>query len=121
MFDPEQVGARAPAAGRARLSRSSACASPPRGARGRLASSGWELVDGFDLVAEANHATLDDVCAETASVNEWAKESGSGEFLEVSARFGQPAAEALDGADPKPSADKAVEGDAARDDVAPCL
>jgi hypothetical protein len=29
----------------------------------------WGLLDGFDLVAEANYATLDDVGAETASVN----------------------------------------------------
>jgi len=47
-----------------------------------------ELVDGFDLVAEANYAIFNDVGAETASVNEWAKESGSREFLEVGARFG---------------------------------
>jgi hypothetical protein len=51
-------------------------------------------------------------------VDEWAKESGSGEFLEVSARFGEPAADAFDSADPEAAADEAVEGDAARDDVA---
>jgi hypothetical protein len=42
-------------------------------------------------------------------VNERAKESRSSELLEVSARFSQPAANTLDGTDPKPSADKAVE------------
>ena len=47
-----------------------------------------ELIDGFDLVAGANDATRDDVGAEAAAVHEWAEESGSGEFLEVGARFG---------------------------------
>jgi len=42
---------------------------------------------------------------------------GAGEFLEVSARFGQPAPDALDGADPEAPADESVERDAARDDV----
>jgi hypothetical protein len=45
-------------------------------------------VDGFDLVAEVNDATFGDVGAESAAVDEWAKESGSREFLEVGARFG---------------------------------
>jgi hypothetical protein len=47
-----------------------------------------ELVDDFDRVVEANYAAFGDVRAETASVNERAKESGSREFLEVGARFG---------------------------------
>jgi hypothetical protein len=75
-------------------------------------------VDGFDLVAEADGAALGDVGAEAAAVDEGAEESGSGEFLEVGARFGESAADAFDGADPEASADEAVEGDAARDDVA---
>jgi hypothetical protein len=88
---------------------------------GPILRYGGELLDGLDLVAEANDATRDDVGAEAAAVDEWAEQSGSGEFLEVGARFGQPAADALDGADPEASADEAVERDAARDDVAACL
>jgi hypothetical protein len=77
-----------------------------------------ELVDRFDVVAEANYAIFGDVGAETAAVDERAEESGSGEVLEVGARFGQPAADAFDGADPEALANETVEGDAARDDVA---
>ena len=43
------------------------------------------------MVAEPNYAIFGDVGAETAAVDEWAEESGSGEVLEVGARFGQPA------------------------------
>jgi hypothetical protein len=50
-----------------------------------------ELVDLFDVVVEANYAIFGDVGAETAAVDEVAEKSGSGEVLEVGARFGQPA------------------------------
>ena len=39
-------------------------------------------MDRSDVVAEANYAIFGDIGAETAAVDEWAEESGSGEVLE---------------------------------------
>src|SRR5438105_6288464 len=108
----------APRPARARAGGRACHARQLRWAGGASALLAGELVDSFDLVAQVNDVTFDDVRAESAAVNERAKESGSREFLEMSARFSQSTADAFDRADPEALTDEAVEGDAARDDVA---
>ena len=72
----------------------------------------------LDSIADANPAVHDDVRSQSPAMNERPKQARSGESLKVSARFAQPSPDALGGADAESPADQAVEGDAARDDVA---
>ena len=75
-------------------------------------------VSGADGVANADGAGREDVGAEAASVDHRAQQGGSGEALKMRARLAQPSADAADSSDLELLADKCVEINAARDDVA---
>src|SRR3954452_13897577 len=74
-----------------------------------------------DLVAERDRPAGDDVGAKPAAVHQRSQQSRPGERLQVTARFGQASTDALDATDGEALADEAVQGDAARDDIAPRL
>ena len=81
------------------------------------------IVDGRDRdrITHVNRAAPEQVRAQAAAMHESAQDTGWSQALQMGARFGEPAADALDTTDPKAKADERVEVDAARDDIAPRL
>src|SRR4051812_4046700 len=74
-----------------------------------------------DRVAGADLAAGGDVRPEPAPMDQPAQNPGGSEALEVRARLGEPATDALDAPDPEAVPDERVQADAARDDVPACL
>src|SRR5215208_3685261 len=75
-------------------------------------------LDGFDGVAHADRAALEDLGPEPGSVNQGPPHPGARQALEVCARFSELEAAQHDAADPKRAPDEMVEGNALGHDVA---
>jgi hypothetical protein len=70
------------------------------------------------LVADADGAAPDDVCAKSSAVHERSQDAAAVEAVEVGARFAQAAAAAARFAERELAADEGVEVGASHDDVA---
>jgi hypothetical protein len=77
----------------------------------------WRRGLGVDGIANLDDAGLEDVGAESASVDHWSQQSGAGETLQVRTGLAEPPTDAAGSSDLELLAYERVEIDAACDDV----